>query len=109
MSINCVFDIIESLKNKVTDSDVVYDFDLMQKGGHIKGYKLNNKTIEEVISKLEKLADKNNFENRYNIKDKDVLLFAMGDGNHSLATAKACYEKLKSTMSEEEYLNHPAR
>ena len=33
----------------------------------------------------------------------------MGDGNHSLATAKACYEKLKSTMSEKEYLNHPAR
>ena len=33
----------------------------------------------------------------------------MGDGNHSLATAKACYENLKKTMSEEEYLNHPAR
>ncbi|MBQ1813143.1 MAG: DUF1015 domain-containing protein [Bacilli bacterium] len=101
-------DIIESLKNTVTDSDIVYDFDLMQKGGHIKGYKLNNKTIEEVISKLEKLADKNNFENRYNIKDKDVLLFAMGDGNHSLATAKACYEKLKESIGNDA-LNHPAR
>ena len=101
-------DIIESLKNTVTDSDIVYDFDLMQKGGHIKGYKLNNKTIEEVISKLEQLADKNNFENRYNIKDKDVLLFAMGDGNHSLATAKACYEKLKESIGNDA-LNHPAR
>ncbi len=102
-------EIIESLKNKVTDKDIVYDFDLMQKGGHIKGYKLNNDTINEVITKLESLADKDYFEKKYDVKDKGILLFAMGDGNHSLATAKACYEKLKETMSEEEYLNHPAR
>ena len=102
-------DIIENLKNEVTEDDVVYDFDLMQKGGHIKGYKLNDDTINEVISKLENLADKEYFEKKYDVKDKGILLFAMGDGNHSLATAKACYEKLKSTMSEEEYLNHPAR
>ena len=102
-------EIIESLKNKVTDNDIVYDFDLMQKGGHIKGYKLNNDTINEVITKLESLADKDYFEKKYDVKDKGILLFAMGDGNHSLATAKACYEKLKETMSEEEYLNHPAR
>lgn len=102
-------EIIENLKNKVNDNDIVYDFDLMQKGGHIKGYKLNSETINEVISKLENLADKDYFEKKYNVKDKGILLFAMGDGNHSLATAKACYEKLKETMSEEEYLNHPAR
>ena len=102
-------EIIESLKNKVTDNDVVYDFDLMQKGGHIKGYKLSDSDANEVIIKLEKLADKDSFEAKYNVHNKGVLLFAMGDGNHSLATAKACYEKLKETMSEEEYLNHPAR
>ena len=102
-------EIIENLKNKVTDNDIVYDFDLMQKGGHIKGYKLHNDTINEVITKLESLADKEYFEKKYDVKDKGILLFAMGDGNHSLATAKACYEKLKETMSEEEYLNHPAR
>ena len=102
-------DIIESLKNKVTDSDVVYDTDLMQKGGHIKGYKLSDEVANEVVEKLESLADKDNFEKKYDVKDKGVLLFAMGDGNHSLATAKACYEKLKETMSEDEYLNHPAR
>ena len=102
-------EIIENLKSKVNDNDVVYDFDLMQKGGHIKGYKLNNETINEVIYKLENLADKDYFEKKYDVKDKGILLFAMGDGNHSLATAKACYEKLKETMSEEEYLNHPAR
>ena len=102
-------DIIESLKNKVTDGDVVYDTDLMQKGGHIKGYKLSDEVANEVVEKLESLADKDNFEKKYDVKDKGVLLFAMGDGNHSLATAKACYEKLKETMSEDEYLNHPAR
>ncbi|MBR4178256.1 MAG: DUF1015 domain-containing protein [Bacilli bacterium] len=102
-------DIIESLKNKVSESDKVYDFDLMMKGGHIKGYRLDSKTINEVINKLELLADKSNFEKKYDVHDKGVLLFAMGDGNHSLATAKACYEKLKETMSEKEYLNHPGR
>ena len=102
-------DIIESLKSTVTDSDVVYDFDMMQNGGHIKGYNLKSEVADEVIAKLEKLADKDYFETKYDVKDKGVLLFAMGDGNHSLATAKACYEKLKETLPEEEYLNHPAR
>lgn len=102
-------DIIESLKNKVTETDVVYDFDLMKNGGHIKGYVLNNEAMDEVDKGLAALADKDAFDAKYNVKDKGVLLFAMGDGNHSLATAKACYENLKKTMSEEEYLNHPAR
>lgn len=102
-------DIIDSLKNKVTENDIVYDTDLMLKGGHIKGYKLNNDTINEVISKLESLIDKETFEKKYDVKDKGMLLFAMGDGNHSLATAKACYEKIKETMIKEEYLNHPSR
>ena len=101
--------IIESLKNKVTDTDIVYDFNLMQKGGHIKGYKLNDSTINEVIDKIGQLAEKDYFEKKYDVKDKGILLFAMGDGNHSLATAKACYENLKKTMKEEKYLNHPAR
>lgn len=89
--------IIENLKNKVSEDDIVYDFDLMKNGGHVKGYLLNEETMDEVDKGLKELAD------------KEVLLFAMGDGNHSLATAKACYEKLKETMSEEEYINNPAR
>ena len=102
-------DIIESLKTKVNENDVVYDFDLMKDGGHIKGYLLNNSTMDEIDRKLELLADEDPFEKKYDVKNKGVLLFAMGDGNHSLATAKACYENLKKTMSEEEYLNNPAR
>lgn len=102
-------EIIESLASKVTEEDVVYDFSLMKDGGHIKGYLLGENEMDFVDKKLEELADEETFNKRYGVSDKGVLLFAMGDGNHSLATAKACYEALKKTMSEEDYLNHPAR
>ncbi len=101
--------IIENLKNKVSEDDIVYDFDLMKNGGHVKGYLLNEETMDEVDKGLKELADKEVFAKKYDVNNKEILLFAMGDGNHSLATAKACYEKLKETMSEEEYLNNPAR
>lgn len=101
--------IIENLKNKVSEDDIVYDFDLMKNGGHVKGYLLNEETMDEVDKGLKELADKEVFAKKYDVNNKEVLLFAMDDGNHSLATAKACYEKLKETMSEEEYLNNPAR
>lgn len=102
-------EIIETIKYAVTNDDLVYDFDLMKNGGHIKGYKLKEEIINKIINGLEKLSDKKYFENKYGVKDKGVLLFAMGDGNHSLATAKEHYENLKTSLSKEEYLNHPAR
>lgn len=102
-------EIIEGLTDKVSSEDLVYDFDLMQNGGHIKGYKIPDNLTDTVFAGLEKLADKDNFEAKYNVKDKGVLLFSVGDGNHSLATAKACYENLKKVLPKEEYENHPAR
>lgn len=102
-------EIIEGLTDKVSSEDLVYDFDLMQNGGHIKGYKIPDNLTDAVFAGLEKLADKDNFEAKYNVKDKGVLLFSVGDGNHSLATAKACYENLKKVLPREEYENHPAR
>lgn len=45
----------------VSENDKVYDFDLMQKGGHVKGYKLNKDIIDNINEKLELLADQNNF------------------------------------------------
>ena len=101
--------IIETIKNKVENKDIVYDFDLMENGGHIKGYKLSEEVIADIEKGISNLMDKDYFEKKYNVKDKGILLFAMGDGNHSLATAKANYENLKKTMSEEEYLKNPAR
>ena len=102
-------EIIESLKNKVSENDKLYDFDLMKNGGHVKGYLLNENAMDEVDKSLERLMDKEYFERKYDVTDKGVLLFAMGDGNHSLATAKACYENLKKKIGEEEALNSKAR
>ncbi len=73
-----------------------YDFELMMDSGHIKGYKIEDEnTLKEVAEKLSKIADLENFNNKYQVSDKGVLLFAMGDGNHSLATAKAIWEEKK--------------
>ncbi len=102
-------EIIEGLTSKVTENDVVYDFDLMQNGGHIKGYKVPDELVDTVFEKIEHLAEKEVFESKYGVYNKGVLLFSVGDGNHSLATAKACYENLKKVLPKEEYLNHPAR
>ena len=101
--------IIEGLTDKISNCDVIYDFDLMQNGGHIKGYKIPDSLVDSVFTGLEELADKDNFESKYNVKNKDVLLFSVGDGNHSLATAKTCYENLKKELPKKEYENHPAR
>ena len=58
-------EIIEGLTDKVSSEDLVYDFDLMQNGGHIKGYKIPDNLTDAVFAGLEKLADKDNFEARW--------------------------------------------
>ena len=88
--------IIEPLYNNRKSLECVYDFDLNQKGGHIRGYKITN--TKEIIGKFNLLQ-----------KENDGLLFVVGDGNHSLATAKAHWENIKQGLNEEEQKNHPAR
>lgn len=89
----------------------LYETDLMMNGGHIAGYKIaDQESIANVITALTKLADPVGFQSKYNVgPDKGVLLFAMGDGNHSLATAKAIREEKKQSLSPAERENHPAR
>ncbi len=85
-----------------------YDFDLMKNGGHLAGYKVDNQEVESgAIDALRGLAQPEQFASKYGIpsKTRPVLLFAMGDGNHSLATAKAIWEKLKPQVGPD----HPAR
>lgn len=103
--------VIEPLAQKASSLQTLYDFDLMMDGGHIKGYKVSDENdISGVANALSKLAQKDTFSPKYNIgSDKDVLLFAVGDGNHSLASAKGHWENVKSTLSAEEQQNHPAR
>lgn len=102
-------DIIENLSAKKAEMEKLYDFDLMQGGGHLTGYLIPEKTADEIIAKLEKLAEKEEFASRYGVTAKAPLTYAVGDGNHSLATAKTCWENLKKTLGEEEKANHPAR
>lgn len=103
--------VIEPLAQKASSFQKLYDFDLMMDGGHIKGYKVSDENdISGVANALSKLAQKGTFSAKYNIgADKDVLLFAVGDGNHSLASAKGHWENVKATLSAEEQQNHPAR
>lgn len=62
----------------------LYDFDLMFGGGNIKGYKISNKSeIEKLIDILIELKNNAN----------DGFLYAVGDGNHSLAAAKDIYDE----------------
>ncbi|MBM3298240.1 MAG: DUF1015 domain-containing protein, partial [Candidatus Aminicenantes bacterium] len=75
----------------------LYDFELMMDSGRLAGYRIGAGAIEDgVMRALESLADPEAFRLRYGVpKEKPVLLFAMGDGNHSLATAKAIWERTK--------------
>lgn len=100
-------EIIEGLREKVSKKLQVYDFELNMDGGYLEGYNLNDQLKEEVLNGLEKLMDKKAFEKKYGVKDKGVLLFAVGDGNHSLSTAKTIYEDLKKT--DKDYLNSSSR
>jgi len=98
--------VIEPLAAKTAGLEQVYDVELMQGGGHVEGYFIKEETlIQGVLDALE--AVKHNFKNKYG--DRPPMLFAMGDGNHSLATAKANWEKLKETLSPAERQDHPAR
>lgn len=101
--------VIEPLAERCGAFDVAYDFPLMQDSGSIKGYFVDASGESGISSALEKLADEALFAEKYGVSDKGVLLFAVGDGNHSLATAKECYERIKKTISPEDAAVHPAR
>lgn len=102
-------DIIESLTLSKDKMEKIYDFDLIKGGGHLTGYLLTDDLADEVISKLDVLETQDEFDKRYNTSGIKPLTYAVGDGNHSLATAKTCWENLKKTLSEEEIKTHPAR
>ena len=79
--------VIEPLENAKKDFTLLYDFDLMLGGGHVKGYLVTKESAKAIDHALEMLYE------------KSPLLFAVGDGNHSLATAKTCYEEKPSLLS----------
>ena len=99
---NAVFSGLEDTKEDNTSA--AYDFPLMLGGGHIKGRFLNEREIKVVSEALENIAKEGN-----GSENAAPLLFAIGDGNHSLASAKALYEELKKQIGPEKAEKHPAR
>jgi len=98
--------VIEPLTSAKSRLEKLYDFDLMLDSGHLTGYSVNEALEKQAIGALRGLANSDTFSHKYNIgTDKPILLFAMGDGNHSLATAKAVWEKMKPQVG----MQHPAR
>ena len=101
--------VIEPLMGETGEMEQVYDFELMERGGRVTGWKLNGAQMERVAAALTALADPAAFNARYGTKEESVLLFAVGDGNHSLATAKECYERQKKLTAPEQWAALPAR
>ena len=93
--------VIEPLLSGCASLPPLYDFDLMQGGGHVRGYLIGKDRQADVLRALSALRDGQETEN--------PLLFAVGDGNHSLASAKAAYEEIKAALGAERALSHPAR
>ncbi len=98
--------VIEPLRAAKSKLQKLYDFDLMLDSGHLEGYAVDQEWEDQVVEALRVLAQPETFAAKYEIgADQPVLLFAMGDGNHSLATAKAIWETMKPQVG----MDHPAR
>ena len=87
-----IFDALAGMKS---NENCIYDFDLMQDGGHITGYAVTGDALYSVLGRI-----------YANESENQALSYAVGDGNHSLAAAKAHWEKVKATCGDAE---HPAR
>ncbi|MDE5864939.1 MAG: DUF1015 domain-containing protein [Lachnospiraceae bacterium] len=103
--------IIEPLVDRRDEFRRIYGTDLMQEGGYVEGWLVpEGKDTEFVMKQAERLADPAVFRKKYDLdREYPLLNFAVGDGNHSMATAKAAWENIKAGLSEEQRSNHPAR
>jgi len=101
--------VIEPLVAARQGQPPLYDFELMLGSGHLTGHLISDRQLEQqAIAALGRLADPAVFAAKYGLaagEETSPLLFAMGDGNHSLATAKAIWEQVKPQVG----MGHPAR
>jgi len=94
--------VIEPLYEKRMKLEKLYDFQLMMGGGHALGYGVADPgDMVGVMDALGRL--------RSGLPEENPLLYAVGDGNHSLATAKSCWETLQPSLTYKQRLTHPAR
>lgn len=101
--------VIEPLAREKEKFEQLYDTELMINGGHVQGYLVREeRVLEGIYQGFANLAEPARFNQRYKTSGEPVMLFAVGDGNHSLATAKAVWEKMKQE-AKVALDNHPAR
>ena len=99
--------LIEPVEAKKDQMQKLYDFDLMENGGRIRGWLV---TAEDAAAFDQALSVYGaHYQEKYEGLSGIPMLFAVGDGNHSLATAKSCYEALKATYPDQDLSDHPAR
>ena len=120
--------VVEPCEQYRREENLLYDFDLMQGGGHLKGCLLDEKEQERILVALQRLAEEQQADGdgssepaatgtvaiepaatKSAAMEPAAMVFAVGDGNHSLASAKEFYEQLKAAHPEEDYSKHPAR
>ena len=89
--------VIEPLAGKTAGLEPAYDFELMEGGGAIRGWRIDGDSARETVSALGTLAGSGGVQ------------IIIGDGNHSLAAAKAYWDEIKSDIGEAERAHHPAR
>ena len=94
--------VIEPFYKKRDTLEKLYDFELNMHGGHLTGWRIDAAEFDAVLDKY--------VESIKGLYGKEsTLVFAVGDGNHSLATARAYWKDVKKTLAPEERENHPAR
>lgn len=98
--------LIEPIQALRDELPVLYDFELMENGGRIRGWLVQGAVAEAFNDRFAAFAV--GIDSKYQDLDGSVLL-AVGDGNHSLATAKSCYEALKAQNPGADLSSHPAR
>jgi hypothetical protein len=103
--------VIEPLSKRKDKLTLRYDFELMMNSGQLTGYLVDDPLMEAgIINALRCLADPHVFAQKYGVDASEpVLLFAMGDGNHSLATAKAVWEKIKQAADDPDQIMQDPR
>lgn len=103
--------VLEPLFAQKDAFEQAYNTDLMLNGGHLSGWFVPaGDAADGLIAALDRLADPDVFRAKYGLTGEHAVLpFAVGDGNHSMATAKAAWEEIKTGLTPAEQENHPAR
>ena len=103
--------LIEPVGRRKAELPLLYEGELMLGGGHLAGWAVEDPALIEQIGRaVAALADPAAFAARWpQAAGQPPMVLAVGDGNHSLATAKACWEELKSTLPPAQRADHPAR